>query len=71
MDGRISHSSMMLAIAQVPLSYLLCLHRQGKGEWFWHNLRVKDTRHLHSVVNQEKIESQGMLWLWNISHSFP
>lgn len=70
MDGGISHGSIMLAIAQVCLSYLLCLLKQGKGEWFWHNQRVKDTRHLHSVVNQKKVESQGMFWLWNISHSF-
>lgn len=54
-----SHGSMMLAIVQVSLSYILCLLKQGKGKWFWHSLRVKDTGHLHSVVNQEKVESSG------------
>lgn len=61
MDGRISHGSVMLAIAQVSLSYLLHLLKQGKGEWFWHNLRVRNNHHLHEVVNQE--ESQGMFLL--------
>lgn len=46
MDGGISHGSMMLPITQVSLSYILHLLKQGKGKWFWHNMRVKDTRHL-------------------------
>lgn len=31
MDGRVSHSSMMPAIAQVSLSEHICLPKEGKG----------------------------------------
>lgn len=64
MDGGVSHSSMIPAIAQVCLSQHICLPKQGKGQWSWFNPRVKDTRRLHSVVNREKGRS-----LWGCSGS--